>query len=339
MDLTPETAPAPTSIGSLDGLMPPSKPVSEMQSEIITRVKDVKDNNENVMLLDNMSDCEEMGEVESSGPLICGICQSTPKKTPLYGCEKGHYICQSCRVMGGALLSCAKCFSPNICHRLIPQEGQLFTKECAFAVKGCRERLSEDIREEHEEDCPYRIVHCPKKLFSKTCVHVDSFINIRDHGRKVHDYNAGFTKLDDGCITSKMMTSKKQDNNNFVSHSARFAPLELEYDQSLFYIYYERKHSRSLWFFFIRLYGSERKLSKYRCEIHVGPASLEKNDICEAQRVYRGKAVPYGTGREEIHASGRCLTIDDDSIRMFRQDNVLFRIWWRITKADSPPMF
>merc|ERR1719341_3161992 len=192
--------------------------------------------------------------------------------------------------MGGALLSCAKCFSPNICYRLIPQEGQLFTKECAFAVKGCRERLSEDIREEHEEDCPYRIVHCPKKLFSKTCAHVDSFINIRDHGRKVHDYNAGFTKLDNGCITSKMMDSKKQDNNNFVSTSARFA-------------------------------------------------SLEKNDICEAHRVYRGKAVPYGIGREEIHASGRCLTIDDASIKMFRRDNVLFRIWWRITKADSPPMF
>lgn len=322
-NLTPDTG--------IEGLFP--DPSSNTQSVIIGGKHEARDDNENLMQLDD-KEFEVMGEVESQGPLICGVCRSLPKRTPLLGCEKGHYICQGCRKMGGSLLSCAKCFSPNICYRLIPQEAQLFTKECSFAVKGCRERLSEDIREEHEVDCDYRIVHCPKKLFSKSCTFVDSFINIRDHGRRDHDFNQGYTVLDEGCITSKMIDSKTHDNQNYVSESARFPPLELEYDQNLFYIYYERKHSRSIWFFFIRIYGSEEKASKYKCEIHLGPGNLEKNDICEAERVYRGKAVPYSLGREEIHGSGRCLTVDDATIKQFRKDNIIFRIWWRITKPE-----
>ncbi|XP_023345326.1 putative E3 ubiquitin-protein ligase SINA-like 6 isoform X2 [Eurytemora carolleeae] len=247
---------------------------------------------------------------------VCAICRALPKQSPLYGCDKGHFICSSCREQGGVLLSCPHCFNSEINIRLTELETKLFTKDCNYAVKGCTQKISEEAREIHERTCFYRIVQCPKRLFAKSCTFSDSLRFIRDHGRSEHSFDKGFTTLGHGFITSKMMHDKEKflfDLEN--QDSARFPPLELEFDQNLFYLYYERKQSRGLWFFFLRYYGCEDVAAKYSCELSVGPGDLEKNDISLAGRVYKGAVVPYSYDRIKIHNSGLCLVIDDASVR------------------------
>jgi hypothetical protein len=265
---------------------------------------------------------------------LCTICQSVPKQSPLYGCDKGHYLCSWCRDKGGVLLSCPTCYNPEINCRLTALENRLFTQDCNFGSKGCEQKITEEARETHENDCRFRIVQCPKRLFAKTCNFNDSLIFIRDHGRFVHDYHKGFTSLDTGFITSKMMDDKDKSCMD-SDESARFPPLEIEYDENLFYFYYERKRSRALWFFFIRAYGSEEGASQYTCEISLGSGDLQKNDVTLAGSVYRGGLVPYSLDRNGIQNSGLCLVVDDATVRKFRRGNVIFRVWCRVWKETE----
>jgi len=266
----------------------------------------------------------------------CGCCHHVPKRAPLYGCVKGHFVCADCKEKGGILLSCPTCFDHDLSFRLKEQEDLLFTEVCNFAVKGCADKISEEDRAYHEADCVYRIVQCPKRLFAKSCDYSDSLKNIRDHARTMHNYEKGFTVLDEFTITSKMMNTKdKYSLDNVYQDSARYPPIEMLFDEKLFYCYYERKHSRGLWFFFIRIYGSEVLASEYTAEIHVGPGDIDKGNLAGSERNYRGNVVPYLLLREEIHQSGLCLAVDDAGIRKFKRDNTMFRVWWKLAKKTT----
>jgi len=268
---------------------------------------------------------------------LCTVCHTKPSYLPqLFGCKAGHFVCDRCRTAGGVLLSCPKCYDHDINVRLFDLEDKMYSSECSFKVKGCKQKLSEDFREYHESECQYRLVHCPNKLFAKSCTFSDMFKNIKDHGRTAHALNKSVTKLDEGLITCKMMHSKDGKSvETLYQERARFPPLEMEFDERLFYCYYERKHSRGLWFFFIRLYGSEMTAKQYDCEIHLGYGDSDKNDISTAVRISKVEPLPYSVIRERIEGSGDCMTVDDAAVKKLNSGMSLFRIWWKITKKGK----
>jgi len=268
--------------------------------------------------------------------VLCEVCRTKPSFLPqLFGCKAGHFVCERCRIAGGVLLSCPKCYDHDLNVRLFELEDKMYSSECSFKVKGCKQKLSEDFREYHESECEYRLVQCPNRLFAKSCDFSDIFKNIKDHGRTEHSLNKSVTKLDEGLITCKMMHSKDGKSAETLYHErARFPPLEMEFDEKLFYCYYERKHSRGLWFFFIRLYGSEMTAKQYDCEIHLGFGDSNKNDISNAVRSSKVECLHYSVARDEIEGSGNCMTVDDAAVKKLNSGMSLFRVWWKISKKE-----
>jgi len=266
--------------------------------------------------------------------VLCGCCHNKPFSVPLFGCKQGHYVCNKCKKAGGILLSCPKCFDPELNVQLTDLENKLFQQDCCYKDKGCNQKLSEAFRIEHESECPYRQLDCPNRIFSRSCKFSGTLEQVRDHGREVHSLNQSFTRLDKGFITCKMLHSKDGTSHlNLYLEGARFPPLEIEFDEKLFYCYYERR-SQGLWYFFIRIYGSEKSAKEYECEISLASGEAEKNDVLIADRHARVECLEYDLNRDQIHRSGNCLTVDDQAIRKMNKDNTLFRAWYQISKKQ-----
>ena len=60
--------------------------------------------------------------------------------------------------------------------------------------------------------------------------------------------------------------------------SAKFQPLELCFNDQLFYCYFERVCDRRLWFFFIRMFGREEQSKMFNGSIMIGHSALERGE-------------------------------------------------------------
>ena len=230
--------------------------------------------------------------------LVCAVCGTTPSSTPLYGCELSHIVCTACRSVGGSLLSCPRCGSQDINHRLTIAEELLETELkknflvfCPFKAEGCSTVTRKQAMLLHKEQCLFRPIKCPKAMFSMSCNYVGPFCNIQQHGRDKHSLHQGVTVLELGVISSKMFdkgadktccddlnNAKFQVSFKYASscydQNVLFQPLELLFRESLFYCYFERVAERGLWFFFIRIVGNQEQASMFRSIISVGHAGM-----------------------------------------------------------------
>eukprot|EP00088_Acartia_fossae_P013913 TRINITY_DN17380_c0_g1_i13.p1 TRINITY_DN17380_c0_g1~~TRINITY_DN17380_c0_g1_i13.p1 ORF type:complete len:360 (-),score=78.80 TRINITY_DN17380_c0_g1_i13:299-1378(-) len=266
----------------------------------------------------------------------CTVCQAMPQAVPLFGCKMGHYVCNKCRKAGGVLLSCPKCLQPDLSVQLVDLEKKVFPQKCVYSLKGCKQRFTEENREEHESECEYRLVLCPCALFARSCQYNDVISNIRDHGRTQHKFNQCITRLDLGFITCKMVQKKDGTCGHAIyNDSARFPPVELQYDERLFYCYYQRRNSQGLWYFFIRLYGGKKAAKGYTCEIHLGNGKADKNSVLTADRVARVDCVHYAMNKAEIEESGCCLVVDDAAVKKMNSGDEIFRVWWKVSRKKK----
>ena len=102
------------------------------------------------------------------------------------------------------------------------------------------------------------------------------------HARDKHNLHQGVTYLQPGLISSKMFDKAPDRTCCDDRSNAKFQPLELCYKDDLFYSYFERVADRKLWFFFIRMFGSEEESKKYQATIMIGSSSLERGEFADA---------------------------------------------------------
>ena len=101
--------------------------------------------------------------------LECIICLEFPKSTPVYQCDNGHILCNSCH---GRITECPTCRTRLGKIRCLAVEKVLAQcpRPCSFKSYNCNIELTERALETHEETCVYKPVICPslqcKKLMS-----------------------------------------------------------------------------------------------------------------------------------------------------------------------------
>ena len=98
----------------------------------------------------------------------------------------------------------------------------------------------------------------------------------------------------------------------------------------MFYCYFERVAERGIWFFFLRMIGSQEQASRFRGSIVIGHAGLERGAMEQAGLRYSGPVAHYDMRREQIRGEGMVLTVADEVLRSCKVGNVLFRVWFKV---------
>jgi len=277
----------------------------------------------------------------SASFLSCVVCGLTPPGPPLHGCDSGHLVCAACRDMGGALLSCPRCGSSNLNIRQTVAEELLMTELdrnrlvfCPYKSVGCNKITRSQLMQQHRDACLFRPVKCPKGMFSLSCTYIGPLCTIQQHGRDKHLLHQGVTTLQPGLISSKMFDKSPDRTCCDDKSNAKFQPLELTHNEDLFYCYFERVVDRRLWFFFIRMFGTEEQAKKFQGSIMIGHSALDRGDHASAGVRYLGPVANYKMRKEEIRNKGLVLAVPDEFLKSCKVGNVLFRVWFQVKVID-----
>ena len=95
--------------------------------------------------------------------LECPVCLETIKDPPIFQCEKGHGLCQTCREpLKAQNKPCPVCRGKLVDTRCLAVENileQLPKVKCKY--EGCTfERSNGDLVKEHEDECREKPVKC-----------------------------------------------------------------------------------------------------------------------------------------------------------------------------------
>ena len=119
-------------------------------------------------------------------------------------------------------------------------------------------------------------------MFSLSCTYIGPLCTIQQHGRDKHSLHQGVTTLQPGLISSKMFDKSPDRSCCDDKSNAKFQPLELTHNEDLFYCYFERVVDRRLWFFFIRMFGTDEQAKKFQGSIMIGHSALDRGDHASA---------------------------------------------------------
>ena len=125
--------------------------------------------------------------------LECPVCYTIPDSSPIYQCENGHILCQSCRPK---LENCPTCRHPlrNTRSLLAEKVLEKIPVKCTFSRNGCTLRLEKKNVIAHETVCPFRDVMC----FMTNCERYFPIGELVSHIKSNHEDKLCYTKSKDG---------------------------------------------------------------------------------------------------------------------------------------------
>jgi hypothetical protein len=108
--------------------------------------------------------------------LECPVCLEVPQTGPISQCDNGHLLCNPCRMK---LKDCPVCKKRLRINRNLTAEKILehLPIKCQFSIHGCTKNVRNEDRSEHEKECQFRQVFCPKNL----CKQKISISKLMDH--------------------------------------------------------------------------------------------------------------------------------------------------------------
>ena len=111
--------------------------------------------NESMLSLDDIEDVLE-----------CVICLEFPRTTPIYQCDNGHVLCNTCH---GRVTDCPTCRGRLGKVRCLAMEKVLakFPLPCKFNQYGCSVILEQKQLQQHEQICCCKPASCPLPDCSK----------------------------------------------------------------------------------------------------------------------------------------------------------------------------
>ena len=99
----------------------------------------------------------------------CSVFREVPREAALEQCHNGHVICSDCRrevERRNVQMQCPECRvgmdKKNIIINRTAEalRDTMFKFSCKMHKQGCRVRATKPELEEHERDCPYRLLPC-----------------------------------------------------------------------------------------------------------------------------------------------------------------------------------
>jgi len=221
--------------------------------------------------------------------LECPVCMEY-MVPPIKICTNGHNICSKCKESVICCPTCRGSFSEtrNVALENIARRQKY---PCANRQGGCLDLFSIEHIAEHHAVCVYGKIKCPKPW---ECSWIGLKNDLKEHVKSAHP-NAF---VEDSVLL----------DSELVGCWAFFS-----YFDELF-AYYKRKLDDRI-YAEVQLIGTSSEASKYKCEFTLRAA----NGIEQISNTFLVQG--YSQDWERIFNSGKCLKIDEDTAKLFVEEN------------------
>ena len=243
--------------------------------------------------------------------LNCVICFDVPKQDPVYQCDNGHILCDTChekvtecpvcriKLEGPKKLVVETVFAK--CH------GQPYLKK-----DGCSVTLTKTELQKHQNICKYIPVPC----VHPGCREMVPMTELAAHIEDTHEVRCHFKTNQYTIVYKHMKTS--------ISIESQFGPSRLSFDGFHFYSSVWRNFlPQRRWFIWLYIVGTADESKNYIYTVTI--KGLEFNEVI----TYTGQTISVQTGKEQVCRTYRCLSFDDEMAkRLCRKDRlkIMFNI-------------
>ena len=261
---------------------------------------------------------------EIRNDLICQICEGRPRpgESHWYRCLNLHLICEDCEA-DWAKCGCDEPISKNYCKII---EKMLNIKDlkfnCVSTKNGCQEVLTESALEEHESECIYRSIECPKVdvdlgITGKTpkiirrCYEEFAFKDAFNHYK---EETTQLIKCPNPFRRIATMTFKKNGKCAFY-FKTEIIGIEIEYDAKPFVC--ECICFNGIVYFWVYFFGSPNDAKRYSVTMEFYGAKTTTN--------FKGQVVPIEDFFDDFVNTGKCFSIPKQAfIAQFVNEDLQF---------------
>jgi len=238
-----------------------------------------------------MDDLARAIDEEVLSDLECPVCMEY-MVPPIELCTKGHNICSKCRQR---VQHCPTCRSEFLETRNFVLENFVRRQKypCANRQSGCLELFSIEHIAKHHAGCVYGTIKCPLHL-SKKCSWNGLKNDLKEHAKAEH------TKcfLEETTFNSPLLS----DALAVVSHFGELFT-------------YHKAIRDGRYYAAVQLIGTSSEASKYKYKCTL----LAANGIEEIMKTFLVHG--YSENFEAIFNSGKCLNLDEETIKQFVVEN------------------
>ena len=256
---------------------------------------------------ESMLSLDEIEEV-----LECVICLEFPKTAPIYQCDNGHVLCNSCH---GRVTDCPTCRGRlgKVRNLAIEKIIAKFPIPCKFNKYGCEVILAKMKLSGHEIICRFKPASCPVS----NCSTIFSGLEIMEHLNKAHvcrdayyyEGTARITNITDMALDAQSCSQIINNSNQdflFCWHITQ--------DDAMGFCW------KSLGGLNISVYQLNSNCANTN---HTFSLSI-RNEDCGEELGYSGKCLTLDMNLNHVASIGRCLNLNNEVVKRFSKDNCLY---------------
>ena len=250
---------------------------------------------------------------EIKDALECVICLDVPKKDPIYQCDNGHILCSFCHEN---VSDCPVCRVKLGRSRNLAVEKVLSKcpRPCEYDTYGCTVKLTKEALTAHNDICKYKPVECLNSM----CKELVSMIEMAKHMEDAHTV----FKADGHSIHYNKMST-------YLKSNVQFNPAHFTFDGVDFFSFFWRTFEpQRRWHLWLYMIGTPEERKDYIYTVKITAAEYNE------ELSYTGQPVSLRIDRDQISFMNRCLTIDDEGIQRFCNNDRL-NISYNIQKNKS----
>jgi len=246
----------------------------------------------------------EVGE-DMKKVLECPVCLIVPRKGPIYQCKHGHCFCATCQP---SLKNCPMCriaLGNNPARNLVSEE--LLSKmahSCKLSDQGCSYKDAIKPLEAHEEDCEFRLVHCP----DQRCQALISMRKVLEHIQKEHHDCVKWTATG---AAANIPFSPVVHSTDLYKY-ATWVPIHCNFDGQSFFIEMSRDDGGQ-WLFWVYMLGTPKKCKEYKFSLKLA----FEDKMGKSELTYKGPCMPLDYSKQTVAQLANGLILNDAQVKRF----------------------
>lgn len=172
---------------------------------------------------------------------------------------------------------------------------------CDNATEGCDFDGSVVQNEEHQSECPYRIVPCPERY----CKDIITEKEVVQHVKSHHEPNEDYFKLQ--LVHKYILLRKDLKGESWMLRLA-------SYREDLFLVQFEKSADKT-YFAWLSIVGSSTQADKYSVIIKA------EGNGCELEMRNR-RVYPIDIKVQDVMKEENCFRMSEDLVKLFRKENL-----------------
>ena len=264
-------------------------------------------------LKDGVIDEHYLALHEIQDALECIVCLDVPKTDPVYQCDNGHILCNSCHAN---VTDCPMCRVKLGTSRNLAVERVLskFPRACEYDTHGCKVKMIKGALETHQNSCKYKPVRC----LSAVCKELIPMVEMPNHMNDIHK-----------VFKANTYSIHYENMSKYMKSNVQFNPAHFSFDEKDFFSFFWRTFEpENSWHIWLYMVGTPEESLKYSYQVKISGATYKE------ELLYTGQPVSLQIGRDKISSINRCLTISDGGIERFCDSNRL-NIFYKINRCND----